>query len=210
MREAMHASNEAGDAVEALTPEQFWRAFQSAASSRTVAGGRPFGISWRTKQVLERKLGSGDGRQQPGLMESIAQQLHLDYVREFYGYDAVFHRGKVSYGGQAIRGRRTAPGEISVALEHENDPETSQHELYKLSLLAVPLKVLVTYPLDYGHVSELLESYISVLKLPPVNWIGTLLIIFGLPSQYPAFASWLAYVYDSDEISFNLLGDLSP
>ena len=182
----------------------FWRAFESVALARKISGGRPFRGGWRTKLVLERELEHHDGAREPGLLSALAERLQLNYRREFYGYDVIFHRDEIRYYGQAVRGHWIAPGDISVVLEHENDPETSQHEVYKLSLLAVPLKVLVTYPDSYGHVGEVLESYLEVLSASPVPWIGTFLVIFGLPRRGSP-ADWIAYVYDQNAVTFNFL-----
>jgi hypothetical protein len=98
-----------------------------------------------------------------------------------------------------------APANILVVLEHENDADTSNQELYKLSLAAVPLRVLVTYPRDFEHTGDLLESYVSLVDDSPVPWMGTLMVILGVPRRGSSKAVWDAYVYRNDEASFDFM-----
>ena len=197
-------SGERIDGAKAITPARFWHTFQTVSSGRYVSGGRHYWRpSSRTKELLDKEIHL-PGRQASGLLWLVAENLGLDYRREFFGYDVIFHSGHVQ------RGRWKQPADISVVLEHENDAKTSHHELYRLSLMAVPLKVLITYPEDFGDTGELLEWYLSVLDDAPVDPTGAFLVIFGVPERPRRTANWIAYEYSTENDTFDFLPELSP
>jgi hypothetical protein len=152
---------------------------------------------------MDPEVNSFDGRHDPGLLASLAQNLGLDYRREFYGFDVVFYRGEVQ------RSRWRAPARILVVLEHENDALAAHEELYKLSWIAAPLKILITYPAGPTDESQLLLSYSRLLQEVSVQEVGQLMLILGLRGRYPAWADWKAYLYSDKVASFEELGGLT-
>lgn len=142
-------------------------------------------------------------RQASGLLWLLAQSLELEYRREFFGYDVIF------YAGQIQKDRWTAPANIAAVLEHENDANTSHHEVYKLSLSAIPLKVLIAYPDDFGHAGELLESYLRILSGSPVDLTGEFIVIFGVPGRRSRAANWIPYVYNLQDATFDFVEEIS-
>ena len=189
--------------VRSITAPDFWAAFKAAAFSQQISGGRPPRGSARTKLAIDANINSLHGRHGPGLLASLAQTLGLEYRREFYGFDVVFYQGEVQ------RRRWRAPARILVVLEHENDAFAAHEELYKLSWIAAPLKVLITYPPGRIDERQMLDSYSRLLQELDVQEMGQLMLIFGLPGRYPAWADWKAYLYSDKLASFEKLGDLT-
>ena len=97
------------------------------------------------------------------------------------------------------------PADILVAIEHENDPNTSGEEMSKLSWMAVPLKVLITYPRSGPEERQLLNRYSRILAgAGAAASNGYQLVIFGLPGLGQG-ARWKAYVYSAEDDRFNAL-----
>jgi hypothetical protein len=192
-----------GSEPTSVGPPELWAAFKNVAYSERIPGGRSSGSSLRTKLAMDRKTRSLDEGTERGLLASLAESLGLNYRREFYGFDAVFYHGEVR------RRRWRAPGRILVVLEHENDSSAAHEELYKLSWIAAPLTVLITYPAAPVDESQLLQSFSRLLQELVVEKMGQLMLILGLPGRYAAWADWKAYVYSHEVAAFEELGGLT-
>jgi hypothetical protein len=182
-----------------VTPSDFWRAFRfTVAGLASIGGGLAYRRSWRSKRVLHDRVPWGD-HEEKGLLPSLAELLGLHYRREFLGVDVVLHRGTVASGPLAV------PADILVAIEHENDPNTSGEEMSKLSWMAVPLKVLITYPRSGPDERQLLNRYSRILAGAGAAASNSYqLVIFGLPGLGQG-ARWKAYVYSDEDDRFNAL-----
>ena len=127
------------------------------------------------------------------IFPEIASRLGLCcYAHEYYTLDAIFY---VEADSKHF-GKGTWAKYISVALEHENTPKWSVCEVNKLQILNAPLKVLITYPRNREHASELLGQYAEIIAdADPFEDIGTLrrqLVIFGFKED---ILQWEAYAY---------------
>jgi hypothetical protein len=118
-----------------------------------------------------------------GVLPRIAARLGLEYQREVGRVDAIFYA--------PVDGNKS----VSVAVEHEHIAATTSQEMWSLSLLNVPLKVLITYP-NEGDERRLLDSYLQVFRAADIfNDFCDLrrqLVIFGCADDS---VTWRFYVY---------------
>ena len=122
-----------------------------------------------------------------GIFPQIANGLGFEYRREKARMDAMLY--------EPINGVRR----ISVAVEHEHDADKTDHnELWRLSLLNVPLKVLVTYP-NYGEQALLLSRYANVIQAADLfqdfDRLRRQLVVFGFSDEPGAPIDWRYYSY---------------
>lgn len=79
------------------------------------------------------------------VMKKIADRVGLLYCNEYFSLDGVFYRKKIKYKYWNIEKNFYAQN-IEVIIEHENNLNTIETEIYKLfPLFIAPLKVIITY-----------------------------------------------------------------
>jgi hypothetical protein len=164
--------------TETVSPAQFIQAF------RQIAVGEEkdlYGLWWKLKKYTEKFLAPPGG-----VMAQVAQLLGLQYLREKVRVDAMLYRPANGFPA------------VLVAVEHEHDAESAHSEIWKLSLLNSPLKVLVTYP-ENGQEALLLDRYAGVLKAVDVCGDAPTrrqqLVIFGFADQSERSVEWRSYLY---------------
>ena len=125
-----------------VTPQEFIDVFQG------VIDGEPgIASSWDNPPEYTALLLKQDG----AVLKRVAEKLGLSYWPELMNIDACFYQGA------------REPFLVSIAIEHENLVYTSFREANKLALLAIPLKVLITYPLQQRQDSEFLKEYDNIV-----------------------------------------------
>jgi len=161
-----------------ISPEEFVKTF------REVAGYREkelFKLWWSSNAKYTDRILTNQG----GVLAEVSKRLELEYRQEKVRMDAMLY--------QPINGVRA----ISVAVEHENDGDSSFDEMWRLSLLNVPLKVLITYP-SHGEEALMLGRYANIAEALDVygdfHVQRRQLVIFGF-SDYPNRSiEWRCYV----------------
>ena len=96
----------------------------------------------RTKFMLGAK--GEEGRKKAffyRVLQRVLQKLEredIDFSREWYTLDGIYHRCESIY-------RKDYPPCMDVLIEHENESDTMEEEMWKLLMFRSPLKVLVSY-----------------------------------------------------------------
>jgi len=122
------------------------------------------------------------------VLEDVAGELNVYYWRrEFLSLDAVYSPSCDSE-------------RISVVIEHENAVNSAGWEITKLAHVSVPLRVLITYPIDVADDERHLENYRKILDGIDANASSQLLVIFGTIDR-PAMQSvnWRYFLYAGAE-----------
>ncbi|MDE0511377.1 MAG: hypothetical protein OXI88_06315 [Gammaproteobacteria bacterium] len=88
------------------------------------------------------------GSEPPGFLRRVADRIRTDVNRlecygEFYTLDLVYVSGEDLY-----REELYYPSLLSVIIEHENNLDTLEEEMWKLIFWRSPLKVLISYDLN--------------------------------------------------------------
>jgi hypothetical protein len=127
----------------------------------------------------------------------IAQEINMTPGRErCFKLDAFFYCEHVSCFRPADRWIKY----ISVALEHENDPDYSAEEVIKLQRVNTPLAVLVTYPQTQRKGDALLETFATIIQEADVFANASKqrrqMCIFGYPGDPDA--GWRGFVYQGN------------
>ena len=141
--------------VRVVTPDEFKAAFLeivSAHEDALVARWSRFGEY--TKYFMGPKTGCG-------LIHKIARRLVLECHKEYWHIDAIFCKclDKTHFRNP----NATYAKSVAVAFEHENNSDSSNEEMNKLSIIDAPLKVLVTYYRSDQCRDKHLEEYAEIL-----------------------------------------------
>jgi hypothetical protein len=125
-----------------VTPQEFVDVFQGVIDSEPGIAG-----TWDSPPEYTALLLKQDG----AVLKRVAEKLELSYWPELMNIDACLYQGA------------REPFLVSIAIEHENLVYTSFREANKLALLAVPLKVLLTYPQQQRQDPEFLKEYEKIV-----------------------------------------------
>lgn len=123
-----------------ITPEAFKAAFLKIIKYRQEELFSPWDDKTRYTQIM---LGG-----ESSLFGKMAAQLGFRYCTEYWFIDAVYYTEADQEHPHVY-----AKG-ISAAIEHEIDRKSIYNELYKLTIINTPLRVLVTYPASRGDSDE--------------------------------------------------------
>jgi hypothetical protein len=147
-----------------VTPEEFCETFMASVvlcmvdskSRRTVCWGERLREIGQDAEKLRQMMVS----EKTGYLAELARALELSHRSDYGVIDAVFYEKREAGA--------TAPGSdigdrVVVAIEYENGASQSSAAISRLSMLAAPLKVLITYPTERSASDGLLADYAYLL-----------------------------------------------
>lgn len=130
-------------------------------------------------------------------MTKVAKELELlPYTeKDYYWLDAIFCE---AYDHVHFPENSRYAKYIVVAIEHENDCDSSVIEMNKLQIYNAPLKVLITYCDSDKKTEEQLAKYSIIMNDADVfsdfDYLRRQLVIFGRLKG--PIVDWNYYVYD--------------
>lgn len=143
-----------------ITAQEFEKAFRSQweedKHSREEDINEAYNGPWQNWTKF--MLGIKDRNSQDAFFYRVLQKLEkkdIDFAREWYTLDAIYHRCESVY-------KEDYPPCMDVLIEHENNYEQMEEEMWKLSMFRSPLKVLVSY--DWDEKEKTTPHRMSVLK----------------------------------------------
>ena len=175
-----------------ITPEDFMTKFNSVVNKYAITLRDKWNAPNKFTKIFLGEKFSG------GIMRELAKNLELRYYREYYTLDAIFYKRKdEGISDKSAEGALYAES-ICIALEHENNVNSSYIEMNKLAIFNTPLKVLVTYPSGKQKAEKFLTQYASILtKADIFSDFSTLrrhMVIFGKLNK-DRKPIWSYYVY---------------
>jgi hypothetical protein len=182
-----------------ITPRDFRNAFVAVMKAEQDSFRTAVGFESKSYMYFMRSY----------IFPRIAKNLGLQaWNKEYYSLDAMFYEER---GTDKFERYTTYAKWISVAVEHEYQPQKTHEEINKLQAFNAPLKVLITYAEEGADSDALLRTYEKVISHADVfGDIATLrqqLVIFGTlkPSR-----EWRFYVYESDGFVLMLPAEEGP
>jgi hypothetical protein len=186
------------NAMKRISPIQFSEAFTSVVEEKREALVSRW---WENTSEFTRFM-------KADVLQGTAEKLSLrNYPFDYYTIDTIFFE---EFDFDHFSPDTSYAKYIAVAIEHENQAQSSCCELNKLQLINTPLKVLITYARSDDERRGLIVRYEKIIKagdcFDDVATHRKQLVIFGdMPDSVP---EWRFLVYDGRNLVALPLGTL--